>query len=128
MSPIFKTPHGFYIDLDKIAIINPVSFDDRMGYGGLFVQYCIDIQFQDRPKVICRCVEIETECIYISKSSDLRAGHHVLMTDGRKIHHHDIMPSDHPNILAVKNLQDQADLILKAWEQYRNTPLQVQLT
>ena len=108
---IYKTPFGYHIDLDKIIAIGDAEFLDKMGSGGWFVTFSIDVQLRDLPMTYTRRVVEDVEAIYQQR-------YHLRLTDGTTIHEGDVhrFEKDPQKILAVANLQKQIDELISVWK------------
>lgn len=106
---IYKTPFGFHIDLDKIIAIGDAEFLDKMGSGGWFVTFSIDVQLRDTPITYTRELVFNTEY-------EFKHEHHAIMIDGPSIAARIIDRVDPKRILAVANLQKQIDELISVWK------------
>lgn len=108
-SPIYKTPFGFHIDLDAIIAVHPARFVDRMGSGGYFVQFAIDLRLRDKPLVWI--TEFEHGSDYVHKDTS-----YVVDTSGNLRRPHEVPEEE---IRAVKRVQDQLNVLIVAWEEWK---------
>lgn len=92
---IVKTFIGKHIDLSKVIAISDARFIDRMGHGGYFVGFEIDVQLRDEPIKYVRGFE------YIEES------------EGLKI----VYGEDGNTPLAVERLQAQIDHLVEQWKE-----------
>ena len=90
---------GMHIDLDKIVSITDAYFVDRMGHGGYFAQFRILVQLRDEP-------------IEFTK----KIGHAYSKSD-RTI---PIYDADGETITGVREMQEEADKLIKLWMEYKN--------
>jgi hypothetical protein len=91
---IVKTFIGKHIDLSKVIAISDAEFINRMGHGGYFVGFEIDVQLRDEP------IRYERGLYYIEES------------EGKDI----VYGSDGKTPLAVERLQTQIDELIGQWK------------
>lgn len=116
MDKIVKTFINKYIDLSKVVSISDARFIDRMGSGGYFVGFEIEVQLLEKPIIYTRKFD------YSEEGWDGKQ-HLVIMTDGSKIpgrHLFSVSKKEESKILAVKNLQNQIDELVEQWKKIAN--------
>lgn len=88
---------GMHIDLDKIVSITDAYFVDRMGFGGYFAEFRVEVQLLDKP---------------ITFTRKINADH----SGNRPKPIYD----EHENIAGVVEWQKEADKLIKLWMEYKN--------
>lgn len=90
---------GKHVDFSKVVAISDARFVDRMGSGGYFVEFEIDIQLLDKPLKYSRSFDYYE----MDRMSDR------------------LKPLYHSNgkTLAELNLQKQIDQIVELWKEYQ---------
>jgi hypothetical protein len=94
LETIVKTFTGKHIDLSKVVAISDARFVDRMGHGGYFVEFDIDIQLLDKPLNFGRRIEAD-------HSGDRPKP---------------IYDEDGVTITGVRELQEKIDDLVKQWK------------
>lgn len=97
---IVKAFTGQYIDLSKVVSISDARFLDRMGSGGWFVTFEINVQLMEKPIVYTRKFEYD-EYNFNDK-------------------HELIYAKDRRTPLAVERLQKQVDDLVRQWKEIFN--------
>ena len=95
MNPIYKTWFNEYIDLSYILTISDAVFINRMGYGGLFVEFSIEFILRDRS---------------ITYSFNTQSDLCMEFTQ---------YPSEEFKLQAIKLVQDNLDVLLGKWKDYK---------
>jgi hypothetical protein len=118
MNSIYKTPHGFHIDLGKIVAVHSAIFINKMGHGGWYVSYGIDVQLRDAPIIFTRELN-GFEMDYKDRKYKLATLDGQFIEYGSNEWYKDKFYDSHPSILAVHNLQMEVNQIISAWEAFR---------
>jgi len=102
---IVKLFNGKYIDIDKVVSISEPSFIDRMGHGGFYVGFDIEVQLLEKT------IEYEREFEYAEYQ-----------------HNHNSLPDcslvylENTNkLLAVERLKVQIDDLIGIWLKHNQT-------
>lgn len=99
MNPIYKTWFNQHIDLSHILTISDPVFVNRMGHGGLFVEFSIEYILRDNP---------------ITYSFDTQRDLHMEFTQ---------YPSKEFKLQALKLVQDNLDVLIATWKDYKLSTL-----
>ena len=99
MNPIYKTWFNEHIDLSHILTISDPVFVNRMGYGGLFVEFSIEFILRDKP---------------ITYSFDTQRDLCMEFTQ---------YPSEEFKLQALKLMQDNLNILIETWKDYKLSTL-----
>ena len=99
MYSIYKTWFNEHIDLSHILTISDAVFINRMGHGGLFVEFSIEFILRDSP---------------ITYSFDTQLDLHMEFTQ---------YPSKEFKLQALKLVQDNLDVLIASWKDYKLSTL-----
>lgn len=99
---IVKTFMGKHIDLSKVVSISDAEFFDRMGFGGYFVGFEMEVQLLDKPIKYERKLTYEERQQYEENHKKLPYG---------------LQVSTSQSILAVRNLQKQINELIQQWKE-----------
>lgn len=109
MSPIYKSPHFGYIDLDKIIAIGPACFIDMMGSGGWFVGFKVTAQLRDEELTYTR------ELTFDERDSAADGTPLLKFVDGE----YKLPEGDPSHFLCVASLQKEVDKFVDVWKTYK---------
>jgi hypothetical protein len=101
---IIKAFFNKHIDLTKIVAVSDAYFIDRMGHGGWFVGFDIDVQLLDKPIKYTRPLT-DGEYFYEFKADRSGRGHVLLYS------------KDEKTPVCVENLQKQIDGLIQQWKE-----------
>ena len=99
MNPIYKTWFNEHIDLSHILTISDAVFINRMGHGGLFVEFSIEFILRDSP---------------ITYSFDSQLDLHMEFTQ---------YPSTEFKAQALKLVQDDLNVLITEWKNHKLSTL-----
>lgn len=99
MQSIYKTWFNEHIDLSHILSISDALFVDKMGCGGLYIEFSIEFILRDKP---------------IIYSFDTQKNLHMEFTQ---------YPSKEFKLQALKLVQDNLDVLIASWKDYKLSTL-----
>ena len=112
MSKIIKNFFNKHIDLSKVVSISDAYFINRMGSGGYYVGFEMEVQLLDKPIKYTREFK-DNEKYWDGKQRG------IIMADKHRISNRDLYilsEEEESQVLAVKNLQIQVDELIVQWK------------